>query len=184
MPTSCLITDGRLEECKDSISGLQAVYFINFGIVPTNITYNTPTQPDEILTITGVTDLYKYELKGANSFETTINSSRENGTTFFQQTLTMQLKKQDVTTHKNIKLLAYGRPHIVVHTRNNQFFIMGLFEGADVSAGTVSSGTQYGDFNGYSLTFDAMEKSPANFLQCDSEQDLLDIVFDGANVHP
>ena len=86
--------------------------------------------------------------------------------------------------HTELKLLAYGRPHIVVHTRNNQFFIMGVFEGADVSAGTVSSGTQYGDFNGYSLTFDAMEKSPANFLQCDSEADLLAVVFDGANVHP
>jgi hypothetical protein len=179
---SCLITDGRLEECKDSISGLQAVYFINYGIAPANVTYNTPSQPDEILSITGVTELYKYELKGANSFETTINSSRENGTTFFQQTLSIQLKKQDVTTHKNIKLLAYGRPHIVVHTRSNQWFLMGLVEGADVSAGTVSSGTQYGDFNGYSLTFDAMEKLPANFLQCADEDELATVVFDGANI--
>ena len=74
------------------------------------------------------------------------------------------MKRQDVATHKNVKFLAYGRPHIVVHTRSNQWFIMGLFEGADVNAGKVSTGTEYGDFNGYELTFVANEKLPANFL--------------------
>ncbi len=178
---SCLITNGRLEQCKDSISGLQAIYFINFGIAPDDVTYDG-VETDLITSVANVTDLYKYELKGANSFETTINSSRANGTTFFQQTLTVQFKRQDVATHRNIKFLAYGRPHIVVHTRNNQWFLMGLNEGADVSTGTVSSGTEYGDFNGYGLTFEAMEKLPANFLDCDSEADLNTTVFPLANI--
>ena len=38
--------------------------------------------------------LYKYELKSTtNSFTTGINSSRDNGTTFFEQTLVAALKK-------------------------------------------------------------------------------------------
>lgn len=180
---SCLISNGRLEQCLDSISGLQAIYFINFGIAPADVVYNiVGGEDDEILTIAGVTDLYKYELKGANSFETTINSSRANGTTFFQQTLVVQFKRQDVATHRNIKFLAYGRPHIVVHTRNNQFFMMGLTEGADVTTGTVSTGTEYGDFNGYGLTFESMEKLPANFIQADDETDLATNVFAGATI--
>jgi hypothetical protein len=124
--------------------------------------------------------LYKYELKGANSFETTINSSRDNGTTFFQQTLTIQLKRQDVTTHKNVKLLAYGRPRIVVRTMTDQFFLMGLTQGADVTAGTVSSGSALGDFNGYNLTFEAMEVSPANFLDVTDENGLKVLFETGA----
>ena len=36
---------------------------------------------------------FKYELKGNSSFEQAITSSRENGTTFFEQTLTLTLKK-------------------------------------------------------------------------------------------
>lgn len=179
---SCLISNGRLEQCKDSISGLQAIYFINYGIAPADVTYDL-TETDLITAVAGVTDLYKYELKGANSFETTINSSRPNGTTFFQQTLTVQFKRQDVATHRNIKFLAYGRPHIVVHTRNNQFFLMGLVEGADVSTGTVSSGTEYGDFNGYGLTFEAMEKLPANFIDCTDESDMATNVFAGATIN-
>jgi len=136
---SCLIENGRAEQCKDSISGLQTIYFINYGIEPDDVTYSG-VGADDIDAIANVTDIYKYELKGANSFETTIQSSRANGTTFFEQTLTIQLKRQDITTHKNVKLLAYGRPHVIIHTRNDQWFLMGIFEGADVNAGKVASG--------------------------------------------
>lgn len=79
-------------------------------------------------------------------------------------------------------MLAYGRPNIIVRTRANDFFIAGLQRGCDVTAGTVSSGTAMGDFNGYSLTFMGMENVPANFLNCSSETDLLTTVLDGAAV--
>ena len=166
---SCDITNGRIEQCKDSVSGLKSIYFINYDdLNPDNVTYVGST--DEIADWTpisaGALQLYKYELKGANSFETTINSSRDNGTTFFQQTLTIQLKWQDVATHKNVKLLAYGR----------------LTQGADVTAGTVSSGSALGDFNGYNLTFEAMEVSPANFLDVSTEAQLKTLFEDGAGV--
>jgi len=178
---SCLIANGREEQCKDNISGLQAIYFVNFGIDPSDVTYDA-SNDDLITAIANVTDIYKYELKGANTFDTAIQSSRDNGTTFFEQSLTIQLKRQDATTHKNVKFLAYGRPHIIVHTRNNQFFLMGIFEGADVNAGKVSSGTAYGDFNGYELTFVAMEKLPANFIDTTSESDLATTVLGGATI--
>ena len=111
-------------------------------------------------------------MKGANSFDQTIQTSRDNGTTYFEQVLVSQLKKQDPTTHKTVKLLAYGRPHIVVSTRSHQFFLMGLERGADVTAGNISTGTALGDFNGYNLTFTAMENIPANFLDAVTEDDL------------
>jgi len=38
--------------------------------------------------------LNKYELKGNSSFEQTITSSRENGTTFLEQVLNLTLEKQ------------------------------------------------------------------------------------------
>ena len=180
---ACDISNGRLESCKDSVSGLDAIYFINYGInYPDDVTYSTtPGLEDLVMNINGVTELYKYELKGANSFEQTIQTSRDNGTTYFEQVVVAQLKKQDPITHKTIKLLAYGRPHIVVRTRSGQFFIVGLERGADMTAGTISSGTALGDFNGYNMTFTAMENAPANFLDCDTEA-TLSAVFDGATI--
>ena len=179
---SCDIANGRLEQCKDSVSVLDAIFFINYGDynAETDVTYNV-TNTDQIDDINGVSSLYKYELKGANSFEQTINSSRENGTTFVEQTLTIQLKKQDAATHKTVKLLSFGRPHIVVKTRSNQYFLMGLERGADLTAGTISNGVQLGDMSGYSLTFTAQENIAANFLNCSTDAGLA-TVFSAATI--
>ena len=169
---SCDITNGRIEQCKDSVSGLKSIYFINFDDVDSdNVTYNaTDTDVIDSWEPAAPLNLYKYELKStANSFTTSINSSRDNGTTFFEQTLVANLKRQDAATTKTVKLLSYGRPRIVVRSMTNQFFLMGLDQGADVSAGEISTGAALGDFNGYSLTFTAEEQLPANFIDCTDE---------------
>ena len=59
---------------------------------------------------------------------------------------------------------------------------MGLDEGADVSAGKISTGTEYADFAGYELTLEANTKIPANSLACTSETELATNVFGGANI--
>ena len=163
------------------MSGLKSIYLINYeSLNSDDATYDTVTanHEDELISWTPVDTasaltLYKFELKSTtNSFVTAINSSRDNGTTFFEQTLVAALKRQDVVTHKNVKLLAYGRPRIVVRSMTDQFFLMGLDQGADVSAGEVSTGAALGDFNGYSLTFTAMEELPANFMNVTDETTL------------
>lgn len=182
---SCDIANGRVEACKDATSGLLNIYFINYGDLSiSDVTYvDNAANSDVIHTWYPATaiSLYKYELKGANGFDQTIQTSRDNGTTFFEQVLTVQLKKQDIATHKNVKLLAYGRPRIVVETRDHQYFLAGLEQGCDVTAGNVASGTAMGDFNGYNLTFTAMERIPANFIDCATESELSN-VFDGATI--
>ena len=182
---SCDIIGGRTEQCKDAVSGLHAIYLVNYGDLdfPSLNQYGTSDNTDQIVAVQsdGLTfSIYKFELKGANSFEQTINSSRENGTTFFEQTLTVQLKRQDVKSTKNIKLISYGRPRIIVHARGDQFFLMGLDQGCDVTAGTISSGSALGDFNGYSLTFTGMEELPANFINATTEAELKALLQNGA----
>ena len=178
---ACDISNGRIEQCKDSVSGLKAIYIINYDKLNSDsVTYLTATgQEDVIESWTPIDDsasmnLYKYELKStANSFNTTINTSRDNGTTFFAQNLVINLKRQDAATTKNVKLLAYGRPRIVIRTMTDQFFLMGLDQGADMNAGTIASGSSLDSFNGYEgLTFEAQEELPANFLDCTNEATL------------
>ena len=164
---SCDLANGRLEVCKDAIGGIDAVYFVNFNDY-TGITYDG-TNTDVIDSVAGVSSLYKYELKGTNSFDQVINSSRENGTTFVEQTLTMTLKKQDATTHKSVKLLAYGRPHVIIRNRNNQFFFAGLEYGMELTTANVSNGTAMGDLNGYTLTFVGQEQLLANLIDVSTE---------------
>ena len=167
MPT-CDIAAGRLEACKDSIGGIDTVYMINFGTLTTVL--GTAANADVVISgVASPSNMYKFTVKGNNNFETTVVSSRENGTTFFQQTLTLELKGLDIAGHLNLKNLMYSRPHVIVHTRNNAYFLMGRLNGADVTAGSISTGMASGDFNGYKLTMVAEEKVPANFINAIDE---------------
>jgi hypothetical protein len=178
---SCDIANGVAEPCKSSVGGLDAIYLINYGDYSTSdLTYDG-TNTDMINDVNSVSNMYKFELKGANSFEQTITSNRDNGTTYVEQTLTVTLKQQSAAKHKLIKLLAYGRPHVVVRTRANQYFLAGLERGLDLTTGVVSNGTAMGDLNGYTLTFVGQENIPANFLNCSTEAGLV-TVFSSATI--
>ena len=159
---SCDIAAGRLEPCKTSNGGLKAVYISNDGDV-TGVTYDV-TDTDAILTVTGSPVAFKYDLKGNSSFDQTITSSRENGTTYFEQTLNLTLKKLSVKDNKQIKLLSYGKPTVVVEDNNGNLFYCGLKHGMDVTSGTIVTGAAIGDLSGYTLTLVGQEPVPANFI--------------------
>jgi hypothetical protein len=164
---ACDITLGRVEPCKTSTGGLKAVYFINDGAVP-EVDYDA-VDTDVIIEISTSATAYKYDLKGNSSFEQTITSSRENGTTFFEQTLNLTLKKLSAVDNKQIKLLSYGRPQVIVEDNNGNLFYCGLKHGMDVSGGTIVTGAAMGDLSGYTLVLTGQEPVPANFINATLE---------------
>ena len=160
-------TLGRLEPTKSSVGGLRSVYIISSGyIAPSTFVYGTTTLSDAIASNSGAATItaVKYDLKGTNSFDQTMTSSRENGTTFFEQKLALQLKKLSAVSHQQIKLLAYSRPQMIVEDNNGNLFFAGLEQGMDATGGTVVTGTALGDLSGYTIEFVGMEKIAANFL--------------------
>jgi hypothetical protein len=103
-------------------------------------------------------------LKGNSSYTETVNSSRDNGTTFFSQELTLNLKKLTNEMTTQLKLMAYGRPIVVVNTMAGDSLLVGRSQGADVTAGSIQTGAALGDLYGYSVTFTGMEQLPAAFI--------------------
>ena len=155
------ITTGRLEPCKDSVGGLKAVYFVDFGDLG-DIVYDA-----DGTTITSVgtgVSAYKFDVRGASTYTENIQSSRENGTTMFEQVLELTLKKLTKEDHKTIKLLSFNRPHILIEDNNGNVLLSGLEFGSDVTGGTIVTGGAMGDLSGYTLSFTGMEKAPANFI--------------------
>ena len=157
------ITIGRTEPCKDSVGGINAVYFIPFGGLGL-ITPDT-TDEDVIATVDDDPNAFKYEVRGNSTYTENIQSSRENGTTAFEQVLELSFKKLTKEDHKAIKLLSFNRPHILIEDNNGNVFFSGLEYGMDVTGGTVVTGGAMADMSGYTLTFTGMEKKPANFLK-------------------
>jgi hypothetical protein len=156
---SCNLSAGRAVPCKDVVGGIQKCFFLDF-----NSLGSVTLTADEITDADGTFSAYEYDVKGGSSLEQTITSSRETGTTFFEQVLTLNLTKLSKEDNVQIKLLAYGRPQVAVVDNNGNAFLMGLVHGADAAGGTISTGTAMGDLSGYTLTMTAQEALPANFI--------------------
>jgi len=154
----CNLQYGRNEVCKESIGGIQGVYFLNY----TTGSF-TKNADGEVTSLSGST-VYYYQLKGNSTYTETVNSSRDNGTTFFNQELVLNLKKLTNEMTTQLKVMAWGRPQIIIWTNNGQALLAGEKLGCDVTAGTIQTGAGLGDLYGYSVTFTGMEQLPAAFL--------------------
>jgi hypothetical protein len=160
---SCDLSNGRLLPCKDQVGGLKNVYFINHGVDSTLI--STAGSEDTVAAADFASSTaYKYALKGASSLTQNIQSSRENGTTAFEQVLELTLPKLSKEDNYQIKLLSFGRPHIVVEDYNGNFWLVGREHGADVTGGTIVTGGAMGDLSGYTINLTGMERTPANYV--------------------
>ena len=170
---ACSLTQGRQEVCKESIGGLQGVYFLNFNTGSFSTTTDPTTGMVTVNALPSGSTVYYYELKGTSAYQETVNSSRANGTTFFNQQITLNLKKITNEMSTQLKLMAYGRPQIIVWTNNGDALLVGEHLGADVTAGTIQTGGALGDLYGYSVTFTGMEQLPAVFVSGSSTSNAL-----------
>ncbi len=158
---ACTLTTGRKLPCKSGFGGIKNVYFADFGTLG-DVTFTL----GEITDLSGSTNWFKYEVKGSgNSLETSINSSRDNGTTFYEAVLNITLPFLDRATQEEIKLLAVARPHIAVEGYDGRFYMLGLVHGSELTGGTVTTGASGGDLTGFTMTFTAQEAEPPNFIQ-------------------
>tara|TARA_R110002153_G_scaffold1030_5_gene4834 strand:- start:497 stop:1024 length:528 start_codon:yes stop_codon:yes gene_type:complete len=156
---ACLLTKGRKLPCKSAFGGIKAAYFMDFGDLG-DATYTD----GEITAISGTPTVYKFDVKGSSSLETTITSSRDTGTTFYTQTLNLTLTYLDNATQQEIQLIAAARPQIAVEDYYGNMFIVGLENGAECTGGSVVTGTAAGDLSGFTLTMEAMEERAADFI--------------------
>lgn len=151
---------GRKNPDKQNVGGLKAAYFVEFAAS----TFSGATlTADEITAFGTALTLYKYELRGANSYDETNNQSQENGTSFWEGSGTLQFKKQSLAAQKEIKLMAFDRKHIILEDYNGNFRLCGFENGCDISVNTAS-GSAMGDFNGYNVTFTTQEQHPARYV--------------------
>jgi hypothetical protein len=156
---ACNLTTGRTVPCKDSVGGIQAVYFADFGTMGA-----LTVTAGEVTAFAGSPDFFEFDVKGNSSLEQTITASRENGTAFYEQTLNLTLTKLDKATQEELILIVKARPHIVIKDYNGNYLMVGASHGADCSGGTIVTGAGMADLSGFTLTMAAQETLPAYFV--------------------
>lgn len=146
--------------CRDSNGGLSEMKIKAFSssAVDTTIVESSGTVTMSGDSLTGWT-VYPCEKQTANISEA-LTGNVQNGTVFYNQTITYIFNKLQVLFRNELKNLGQARVHIAVKDNNGTAWLFGFRRGMDLTGGTSDSGTNYEDRSGYTLTFTGMEADP------------------------
>ena len=159
----CNLTNGSLLGCS-AIGGLKTIYIGEYvdGVIVGVDSYDTITG----ITTTGLT-VYQFqqdiEHGGLNQV---LQASRENGSVFFETTLSFKLIELTDKRRQNLVELSRAPLFAIVESNSGQFYYCGLESSGRSSAGTASLGVALGDLNG--VTMDIMWKSAFGISLMDS----------------
>ena len=162
---ACELTAGFALDCKEGVGGIKAIYlasmplFYEGGVVTID---PTSQEVDGLPTAS----IYQYTLpKHTGSFTEEVQSSVENGTIFYTQTVTATFFKLTAARRKQLELVAKNRLVVFVQDNNDNIWMVGKVDGAEVTAASTATGTAKGDLNGYTITLTAEEANKAYRLE-------------------
>jgi hypothetical protein len=154
MASHCDLTAGRLLDCKDSVGGIRSIL-----LMP--LTDYVPTYTATVLTNVAAATGFRYDLpKATGSLSEAITISTENGTVFYEDTLTIKLHRLDNAMRNELVLIAQTRMVCFILDNNNNQWCIGEVLGAELTAGTANTGTALGDAYAYDLTIMSQEREP------------------------
>tara|TARA_R110000751_G_scaffold48359_1_gene107783 strand:- start:588 stop:1136 length:549 start_codon:yes stop_codon:yes gene_type:complete len=160
----CTLSSGRLLKCKDKIGGIKTIFIAEHSKFVTGIQLNAE-EVSALPDLSPAIELFRYELsQAAGDFVETITSSVENGTVFWNQVVNISLMQLTAADRLELANVSQTRLMLFVLDNNDNIWMIGQYDSAELTAGTAATGTAKGDANGYTLTFTATEKLPARRL--------------------
>ncbi len=184
---ACNVSKGRAIDCKNGIGGLKAIYiakgYSSNVLQKATISNTEMTVADwENWTSGDGTNyiVFKYALvPNLSSMTVNVNSDNANGTTFFNQTLSITLQQIDHDMTNELRLIAYARPQIFVQDHMDKVYMLGAENGCHVTGGTVVTGTAMGDMQGYTIEWGAEEVNALIQLPLATDSTATDFPFSG-----
>jgi hypothetical protein len=162
---ACELTAGFALDCKEGVGGIKAIYIQSLSEFYDGGQVSIDAGSQEIDALPTAT-IYQYVLpKHTGNFTEEVQSSVENGTIFYTQTVTATFFKLTAVRRKQLELVAKNRLVVFVQDNNNNIWMVGKVDGAEVTAASTSTGTAKGDLNGYTITFTAEEANKAYRLE-------------------
>ncbi len=156
------LSAGLLDLCNSNTGGIEAIYIANGPVESITETAGNITA----ITVGGAaltpSDFFKFEVpRQTSSITETTNVSQENATLFYDQQISMVFNKMSADKRDQLLLMAQATTMVVVaKDGNGNFFSIGVEKGGFMVSGTATSGTAYGDRNGYEVVIGGLEPNP------------------------
>jgi uncharacterized membrane protein len=157
---ACTIIEGVTLDCRQGAGGIKKLYLTEFANV-SSITSSSGS----VSAITMVAGkkfwTVEVELEDAQ-FDENATVSIENGTTFYEQSLTFSVYKMTAKNRNIVRLLTQNRLMVIVQDADDVYHLAGETRAMHLTTGTSSTGKAMGDKNGYSITLTGKEPLPSN----------------------
>lgn len=159
---SCNITSGFTLDCREGIGGIKTVYITELSnkdsITASNGTITA-------FTLASGTGFYEYQmLMESGNWQEGLQTSAQNGTMFYEQTLNLKFPTRTAALATSINLLAKNKLMVIVLDNAGTYTLLGETNGMEVEPSTYDSGTAFGDFQGYTLVLKSKQKERANLV--------------------
>ena len=154
---ACALTSSYTLDCRDNVGGIKTVYMTELANI-SSITSASGVITAISMVATKVFRTYQLE-KETGEYNEAITTNDVNGTLYYDQNVTLPIRKLSATLSSEIKLIAQNRLAMIVLDRNGKYFLVGETNGAELQTSTASAGKAMGDYNGYTLIFKGKEES-------------------------
>lgn len=162
---ACDLTNGRLlNDCLVGRAGIKTIFYAKYNDWEA---LTGKTQLAGEYTDLGVDPItiYRFELQdNVGMFDQTVNTTRENGTSFLSKTITMTLFQIQPADLADLDALKLGRWVIWTLDFQGKIRVFGDTNACTSSGGVENSGQAAGDKKGLDMTFLAEEDYYAPFM--------------------
>jgi hypothetical protein len=151
-----------IKSCDNNAGGLTKFY-----VAPTCFVTGFTSSAGTInsITMSGSSTFVEYEFnRGTSNYEEVPTINLQNGSTFYLDTINLQLSRREATKRQSLLLIANGQPDLAVIVLDSNGLYWGFGFGDDpvnLTGGGGGSGTAKADLNGYILTFTSEASAPA-----------------------
>jgi hypothetical protein len=155
---ACEMTNGYNDRtCTNGKGGIKSVLLFPVSAIVTPITMSG--NQITAMTVTGETFLYKLK-SNLSSYTAPIKVNKDNGTLWYEQTLTMILASDTKELRAELHLLAQNEVCALVEKADGTIVALGLEEGLQVNdAAEYTSGVVKSDRNGHTIVLAGLENN-------------------------
>lgn len=144
----CGTFSGIARDCDANVGGIKRVWIACYDAVTTKTVTN-----NQISAIKFEEDAFhEFQFRKQTGSVTQSFQLGDNGSAYYEQTITLVFSKQETEKRIEINSLAISDLVVIIEDNNGKYWYFGFDNPVTLSANEAETGTAFSDFNGYTVT--------------------------------
>lgn len=162
---ACILSLNYDKGCLDSVGGVKKFWIVKHSDIDpasTVLTSGVITTFAAVAAPSSATPIFPYEVESESGLcEATSETNKQNGSTFWNHTATFPIPKMATTVRDELKALSAMGSMVIALDNNGVYWVYGYNNGLYNAGIKSSTGTAFGDKNGYDVSLAGVDPEDA-----------------------